>query len=106
MSKGFGAGMSKAFGGTHKMGGMEIPKAAIFVAAIFSWILFSSANELKSASGGCCKKNNCGKQLIDPAIWWGSLMIGIVSTLIVGWPLIKLLINLFLKLIQLIGSLV
>jgi hypothetical protein len=108
MSKGIGSGtaMSKAFGGSYKMGGMEISKAAIFVAVIFSWILFSSANELKSASNGCCEKNNCGKQLLDPAIWWGSLTIGIVSTLIVGWPIIKLLIKLFLMLIEMIGSLV
>jgi hypothetical protein len=55
------------------------------VVSIVAWVTFASLNTLDNASkaGGCCEKNDCGKNPMDMLVWWAHLGIGIAAILYV-----------------------
>ena len=76
-----------------KGGGLNL--VPFILAFIVSWLAFSSLNELKTANSGCCKDNSCGKQGVDQIAWWTTLVIGIISSVVIGLPIIKTIFRLF-----------
>ncbi len=73
-----------------KAKGGVLSSAPFFLAFVVSWLAFSSLNELKNANdSGCCNDSTCGKQGVDQIAWWTTLIIGIVSSVVIGLPLIK-----------------
>jgi len=79
-----------------KVGGVS---TVYFVLAfIISWLLFTTLNGFKNANEGCCQDNSCGSRAID-MIWWVTTMIvGIVSTIVLGLPLLKVVFRTLMRL--------
>lgn len=67
-------------------------------AFIVSWLLFATLNGFKNANGECCKTNTCGSRTIDMMWWVTSMVIGIITTIVLGLPLIKVIIRTLLRL--------
>tara|TARA_Y100001958_G_scaffold130071_1_gene98847 strand:- start:320 stop:589 length:270 start_codon:yes stop_codon:yes gene_type:complete len=73
-----------------KSKGGILSSAPFLLAFVVSWLAFSSLNELKNANGsGCCSDSTCGKQGVDQIAWWTTLIVGIVSSVVIGLPIIK-----------------
>ena len=72
-------------------GGTSINRIYFLLLAAACWAIFSSLEQLKLAGNpnGCVAKNTCGKSTLDKTNWWGTMVVGSVSTLIVIWPIIK-----------------
>ena len=92
--------MSKMMGNVSLPGGTSISKAYIFVATVISWIVFGSMQQLKDAGNkdGCVSSSGgCGNGIFDRFSYWSTMIIGIVGTLILVWPLLKMLLDLMLS---------
>ena len=72
-------------------GGTSINRIYFFLLAVACWAIFSSLEQLKLAgtSNGCVVKKTCGESTLDKTNWWGTMVVGSVSTLTVIWPIIK-----------------
>ena len=92
--------MSKMVGNVSLPGGTSISKAYILVATVISWIVFGSMQELRDAETGCSKTaGGCGNGVFDRFSYWSTMIIGIVGTLILIWPLLKMLLDLILSIL-------
>jgi hypothetical protein len=69
-------------------GGSNVSRFYLLIAAIVSWVVFGSLQQLKMAKNGCCN-SECGTGNLDKVSWWSVMLIGSLSTIILVWPVIK-----------------
>lgn len=72
-------------------GGSNVSRFYLLIAAVVSWVVFGSLQQLKMAKdkkSGCCN-SECGTGNLDRVSWWSVVLVGSLSTIILVWPVIK-----------------